>query len=340
MTDSPGFFAETITSKPQIGSFDDALRALRVSGGILLRERYAAPWAVAVPASDQLGTLLGLPASTRVVAFHLVEYGHCEVQTADGQGLLLNAGELAICFGGDAHRIAVGRPARPQPLAELLAGEHNRQAPAAGGAPPATTLTCGVFQLQHARFNPLLEALPPVLQASLSRPGELHNLAGVARLLHQELERPAGGSAYVVERLLELLCADALRAHADALPRDAVGWFSGVRDPVVGRALAAIHAAPGSAWTVRRLASHVAMSPSRFAARFAASLGCSPMVYVARWRMNLACRRLSGTHDTIERIAAEVGYDNTAAFNRAFKKHLALPPAAWRHQARRVGASG
>jgi len=81
---------------------------------------------------------------------------------------------------------------------------------------------------------------------------------------------------------------------------------------------------------VQRLAQEVAMSPSRFAARFSESLDDSPMAYVAKWRMNIACRKLSASSIRVEQLAAEVGYESVAAFNRAFKKHIGLPPAAWR----------
>jgi AraC family transcriptional regulator, alkane utilization regulator len=33
------------------------------------------------------------------------------------------------------------------------------------------------------------------------------------------------------------------------------------------------------------------------------------------------------------RIAEEVGYESEAAFNRAFKRHFGVPPAAWRKKA-------
>jgi AraC-like DNA-binding protein len=78
----------------------------------------------------------------------------------------------------------------------------------------------------------------------------------------------------------------------------------------------------------------VAMSPSRFAARFAESLGDSPMAYVTNWRMNVACRQLVTSRQGIDQIAASVGYESQAAFNRAFKKHVGLPPAAWRTRER------
>ncbi|MEO8104058.1 MAG: AraC family transcriptional regulator, partial [Betaproteobacteria bacterium] len=101
-------------------------------------------------------------------------------------------------------------------------------------------------------------------------------------------------------------------------------------DPVAGRAISAIHANPGEDWSVPRLASEVSMSPSRFSARFTASLGDSPMAYVAKWRMNVACRKLAASRMPIEQIAAEVGYESHAAFNRAFKKFVGASPSAWR----------
>jgi len=86
----------------------------------------------------------------------------------------------------------------------------------------------------------------------------------------------------------------------------------------------------GGRWSVKYLAERVAMSPSRFAARFVAALGESPMVYVTKWRMNVASRLLGSTRRPVSEIAADVGYENLAAFRRAFKRHIGVPPAAWR----------
>ena len=54
------------------------------------------------------------------------------------------------------------------------------------------------------------------------------------------------------------------------------------------------------------------------------------MNYLGRWRMQLASRRLVESAVSIAQAGAEVGYELEAAFNRAFKKHLGLPPGAWR----------
>jgi len=54
------------------------------------------------------------------------------------------------------------------------------------------------------------------------------------------------------------------------------------------------------------------------------------MNYLGRWRMQLAARRLEVPGVSIAQIAAEVGYESEAAFNRSFKKYVGVPPGAWR----------
>src|SRR5262249_24076908 len=58
-----------------------------------------------------------------------------------------------------------------------------------------------------------------------------------------------------------------------------------------------------------------------------------PMHYLARWRIQLAAHQLRNSDTPLVRIAEEVGYESEAAFNRAFKRHFGLPPAAWRKKA-------
>jgi len=43
---------------------------------------------------------------------------------------------------------------------------------------------------------------------------------------------------------------------------------------------------------------------------------------------------LSSTNYSVAQIAAEVGYESEAAFNRAFKRAFELPPARFRNQSR------
>ncbi|MBK9216966.1 MAG: AraC family transcriptional regulator [Uliginosibacterium sp.] len=317
----------------------DALASMRVSGSLLLREAYSPPWGIAIPDSTELAALLGAEAGTRVVAFHLVEFGHCQIETSAGVQVL-SAGQLAISFGGVAHTLSLGNAVAPRPVAELLSTGAARRPPPEMAPSATTSLLCGVFLLRHTDFNPLFAALPPLLTTTLGRPGELHNLSGVARLLAEEISREAPAGQYIVARLLEVFCAEAVRAYVVGSPLGEAGWIRGLRDPVVGRAIAWIHADPGRHWSVATLADKSAMSASRFAARFSTMLGESPMAYVARWRMNVARDKLARSRQPVDRIAEEVGYESLAAFNRAFKKIVGAPPARWRAaEARRAARS-
>ncbi len=335
MTNMTDLLTETTDVSRNSSVIGETLRGLRVGGSVLLRERYADPWAVSIPRGAELARLLRAGRGAEVVAFHLVEFGHCELHVGDAAPRLLLAGDLAVCFGGTAHSIGVGRARRPQPLAALLRGEPNAHRPA--GARPATAaLTCGALVFHDVDFSPLFAALPAVVTLSPSREGGLDSVATVARLLVDELARTRGAGGYVVERLLEVLSAAAIRAHAERAPHETAGWFGALRDPVVGRAIADVHESPGAHWTVAAMAERVALSPSRFAARFVREVGEPPMAYVTRWRMNLACRRLRQAETSIAHLAKELGYESAAAFNRAFRRHAGEPPARWRarHRAR------
>jgi len=64
------------------------------------------------------------------------------------------------------------------------------------------------------------------------------------------------------------------------------------------------------------------------------------MRYLTRWRLQAAAQLLRDTDDGLAAIAARVGYESEAAFNRAFKRHAGEPPASWRSRARaRASAS-
>jgi AraC-like DNA-binding protein len=54
------------------------------------------------------------------------------------------------------------------------------------------------------------------------------------------------------------------------------------------------------------------------------------MTYLTRWRFQVAARSLERTSRGIADIAAEVGYESEAAFNRAFKREFGQPPGRYR----------
>lgn len=327
---STNSYAKTTESLKVFDVFSDAFSSMKITGSILFNEEYAAPWAIAVPDAERLREILKLRPGAQVVAFHFVQRGHIEIALENKKPVIIEAGELAICFGGAAHRISLGSAATVIPVEALLNGGENPFQPEERQPARSTSLICGIFLMHNVELNPLFATFPPLLHASTIHPGGFNHLSMVLERMAEEINHQTFGSAYVVERLLELLCAEALRAHLASVPPQATGWLNGVRDPLVGRAIAMIHAQPGERWSVKYLAERVAMSPSRFAARFVAALGESPMAYVTKWRMNVASRLLGSTQRPVSEIATDVGYENLAAFSRAFKRHIGVPPAAWR----------
>ncbi len=91
-----------------------------------------------------------------------------------------------------------------------------------------------------------------------------------------------------------------------------------------------VHADPGKRWTAESLAREAGSSRTVLAERFNALLGRPPIDYVTSWRIQLAAERLRGTEASIGKIAADVGYELEAAFNRAFKRVTGTTPGRWR----------
>ncbi len=303
----------------------DALSDLRISGNTLINDEYALPWAIAVPNASVLSELLDVPANIRVVAFHLVKRGYLEIEL-DGDRLALEAGEVAICFGGVSHTLSQGENAPIYPVEHFLNAKDNPFSALNTPAYRPTALTCGVFLLQNTELNPLFIALPKFLCLSLNQFPNLHRFT---EILIQEIDSESQGRNFIIARLLEILCAEAVRSYAQTMVNQ--GWFGGLHDPIVKQAMILMHSHLEADWTVQRLAESVMLSPSRFAARFGAAIGESPMLYLTQCRMNLASRLLKQTNESVEAIAQRTGYSSLPAFNRTFKKYLGSPPSTWRH---------
>jgi AraC-like DNA-binding protein len=56
--------------------------------------------------------------------------------------------------------------------------------------------------------------------------------------------------------------------------------------------------------------------------------------------VQVGARLLRESTRTVATIAAEVGYESEAAFSRAFKRLVGLPPAAWRRAQAMEAAAG
>src|SRR5581483_531626 len=252
-----------------------------------------------------------MPGAQRVIEYHLLARGSCWAQTVDGEPRRINEGDLIVFPQGDAHVLSSAPGLRATPDPSMFA---RRSTPLpliyemGGGGPERARLVCCFLGCDERPFNPLLTALPPVIHLSGAGEGASAGwLATMMTIAIGESGTGRAGSENVLARLAELMFVETIRRHLETLPSADTGWLAGLRDVVVGQALAALHAEPAAPWTVERLAHAVGVSRSVLAERFTALTGHPPMQYLALWRMQLAARLLvDGGH--VAEVADAVGY--------------------------------
>jgi AraC-like DNA-binding protein len=187
-------------------------------------------------------------------------------------------------------------------------------------------LVCGAVRFDHPAARDLVAILPPVVHVDAGS----ERIQGALRLMAAEARALRPGGEAIITRLADILVIQAIRAWMDTDPAARTGWLGALQDPQIGRALALIQRDPARDWTVASLARELAMSRSAFAARFTELVGEPAMQYVTRWRMNVAFDALRDGGATVGELAARLGYRSEAAFARAFKRVVGLPPGAVR----------
>jgi AraC-like DNA-binding protein len=315
----------------------EVLRGVRLTGAVFFDIKATAPWAVASPSTDEIRARV-MPGSEHLMSFHLVMDGGGWIE-ADTLGLAprrIERGDVILMPCGDPHYLSSEPGVRVEPRLDDFYRPQEKQLPfrvSVPGGGSMIRIVCGYFGCDATPFNPLLDSLPglTIIKAGPDS-GHLASTFIDAALTEADQERPGGET--ILAKLSELMLVQAIRMHIEALPQSSEGWLSGLRDPLVGRALQLIHGEPAREWTIESLARAAGLSRSVLAERFARLVGQPPMAYLARWRMQLAAHALGEAGASISAIAADVGYQSEAAFNRAFKKIVGTPPGSWRRSRR------
>jgi AraC-like DNA-binding protein len=336
----------------------DALRVVRLTGALFFTAKFSAPWSITSARVDRLKPILA-PEAECLAMFHILAEGAPVWVAIEGQAPVMMApGDLIILPRGDQHVMASDLSLPPLGVEPSLVGLRRTLESAApgclatmeyGGGGATSRLVCGYLHCDQ-KFNPLLGAMPHLILVriqdgaalvrstgadtelrQLAMPPETANwLGSTLRQMVTEAEGSKGSSRIMLARLAELLFAEVMRRYAEHLPAGETGWLAGLNDPQIARVLRLIHAEPKRNWTVAALGKEAGISRSALAERFSAVVGESPMRYLAGWRMQLAKRLLREGGQGIAAIAAEVGYESEAAFNRAFRRLVGQPPATWR----------
>jgi AraC-like DNA-binding protein len=312
----------------------DVLRAVRLTGAVYFDINARAPWIAASPPTATICANV-MPDFERVISFHIMLDGCCWAQLSDESepAIKLDTGDAVIFVRGEPHVMASEPGKHAQPDLGMYVRPTDRPLPFIfnefGGTGEKARVLCGYLGCDGQPFNPIVEALPHVMHVrSTSSSGRMiHELM---RTVLQESTTPRAGGETILSKLSELMFLQAVRDHIETLSASSKGWLSGLRDRHVGAALALMHGRPTEAWTLDTLAKEVGQSRSAFAERFADVMGVPAMQYLGNWRLQLAARALERQGTSVAQAAAEVGYESEAAFNRAFKRLVGVPPGAWR----------
>ena len=296
----------------------DILDLLQLRGTLYFRTAFSPPWSLEVPAQG------------RAARFHLAVQGRCHVRVAGGKAVVLNPGDLIVIPNGAVHVLSDTPDRAPAALDDVLqrAGYTGEGVFAYGGAPRPdadTKLICGHLNFAEGADHPLLRALPSYLLVTAELRARSPWLDEIMRLIARQMFTATPGVTASVIRLTEALFIEVIKACADQ-DEGLKGILEAMGDPRIGKALGLMHRGLERDWTLDRMAREVGMSRSRFAERFQALMGAAPMAYLSDLRLQRAMNLLTGGADSIQRVAARVGYQSPAAFSRAFANRYGHSP--------------
>jgi AraC-like DNA-binding protein len=336
MTARPAYLIEAPVDRAP--SPDDPLRTaikqLRIESAIFLRAEYREAWAYeSLPGRDTAQFLA--PGHDSLAFFHVVAVGRCWIEVG-GQKHWAEAGDVVVLPYGDQHRMGGVDHAELVPVTTFIPPPPWPQMPVIryGQEGARTDVICGYLLSDDSLFDPALRVFPPVFVVR-PPPGPAADWVR-ANVDFAVQQTRMGGPAFgeVSSRLPEMLLIEVLRLHLSTAPASTQGLVAALRDPVLSKALALVHAEPGRKWSVIELAAGAAVSRSVLDDRFRSVLGTAPMRYVAQWRLHVARDLLRSTNLSVAAVARRVGYEAEEAFSRAFKREYDVSPALWRLRVR------
>ncbi len=300
-------------------ALENLIPGLRVHKAAYTRVEGKAPWGLDLNAYPH-------------TKFGIVTEGGCYIDIKDGaQPVKLVRGSCYLLPRGNAFRIrhaADGGTVKFEEVIKQLEGRTLR----CGKDGERTTVIGGQFIFADDRHPLALDLLPPLICFNVNEQ-ELAALQSTLQLLEKEIAIPAPGTTAMIDSLADIFFIQTLRAYLLDCNTRNTGWTGVLSDERLGKAIRLIHLESERPWTIVALADHIGMSRSVFTARFKDKLGISPIAYLTRHRMHLAQELLRRPASIgIAQVAAKVGYDSEAAFNKAFKRETGMPPALWRAQ--------
>jgi AraC-like DNA-binding protein len=296
----------------------DVLNTLELKGWLSSRRELTPPWRYDFAASKDS-------------MFHVLSFGGAYLHVeGEAEPIRVEDGDVVLFPTGHPHSL-YDDPTSP--LTRLVHLDYNPQrghhVVYGEGEGPKPLLLCGAFHFEYPHDFPLLQRLPKLIHISEAQVRMDQGFADLVRFIARESASQQPGAQVMLRRLTELLFIQVIRLWIDQQAEASVGWVRALRDQPLSTALGLIHQSPEYRWTVQELAEAAALSRSAFSARFSELVGEPPMTYLTRWRM-LKATRLLKNELRMEAIADLLGYESEAAFRKAFKREIGIPPAQFR----------
>ncbi|GAA6168613.1 AraC family transcriptional regulator [Sessilibacter corallicola] len=256
----------------------------------------------------------------RKMPFHLIAHGEAWLHFENQPPTRMGAGDMVVFPRDDQHIICHGRNPPDQKWInqppEVL--QHLEET-------PDTRMICGFFEFRNQTSWPLLDSLDSMIFLGLQQMSETPSLRLLIDLLVAELQRKDAGFHATVNQISFLMFIEILRLQ---IRRGYVkeGLLTAFFDPKLSNVLTAIHNQPQESWTLEKLSKLALMGRSTFAQYFHEKVGIPAMQYLSQWRMTVATNLLKTTDLSIAQISDQVGYETEAAFRKAYKNRVGIPP--------------
>lgn len=286
---------------------NDFLRRLHLGSEVYYVGQLCDAWHLATAGGD-------------AATFHLVCHGEAWIHMPkQAKPILMRAGDIAFFAHDAAHAISASQQAaadQPSSMGTQVAFDAHA---------PGTGLLCGHLKLPAHIRRLLLASFPDFMLIRPQHSPVGPQMRSLIELMSEESKLNDLGVTAVLERLSDTLFLYVIRHALHQEPRLSP-LLAALADEHLRLAVAAFLDSPAEAWSVERMAALACQSRSTFTERFTQLVQMPPMEFVATWRMQLAVGMLADQHANMLDVALRCGYESEAAFRKAFKRIIGIPP--------------
>lgn len=193
--------------------------------------------------------------------------------------------------------------------------------------PSEMKVGCGTLNVRYGEALGLFDHLTELLVIDMSAVPEV---ATLFRLLLDEQVSDAPGKPVLQGAIMTQLLVYMFRTLGEQSESN-LAWLNALDDPRLAQAIDKILENPGALHTVESLADVACMSRSTFSKHFHDAFSRSPMALVNHVRLERAAKMLINSRASIEQVGRDVGFSSRSHFSQAFKKHMGVSPAGYKH---------